>query len=200
MTRDKILPDADPRVFRAFFALVTRGRVRDVRGLEWTALNLRAAVKRYGPPGQLEQQLDDVQRAANVARDLPMDEKDRKRILASIMELGEYIRRLLEDIKEVGNALEQLGYRFNRKTGEISSRRPGKGRNLEREMVWAIYAENFRDEYLGATLNRRRAIRREIGKRLSSYIEGRELIPDAKVTALIYDTIREGEARKRPLK
>jgi len=42
--------------------------------------------------------------------------------------------------------------------------------------------------------------RREIGKRLSSYIEGRELIPDAKVTALIYDTIREGEARKRPLK
>lgn len=74
----------------------------------------------YGTSGKLERELGEIQRAANIARELPMNEDDRKRFIAVIEELEGYIGRLAAQMKKVEAVLEKEGCRINHKNGRVS--------------------------------------------------------------------------------
>jgi hypothetical protein len=132
-----------------------------------------------------------------------MDEEDRKRIAATLNELGGLILRYIADTERIEHKVSALGCRVNPETGKVSFNRKGKqrgkGKDVVRDRIWAIYAENYREEYQGATTRRKLGIRKEIGERpeLADYIDEHGLIPDADAGALIYDTIKKGENRPK---
>jgi len=198
MAKDKVSTTDHPRRMHALLALALSGVgwEGDPDNLLWECI---ATLGVYGTSEKLKEQFVTVQKAAIINRDLAMDDEDRKRFAATLNELGGYILRLIGGMENIKNTVENLGCRVNDKTGKLTLKRNGKGPDVVRKRVLAIYTENYRKEYQGATTRRQYAIRKEIGERpeLTSYIDESELTPDAKAGTLIYDTIRKGENRSK---
>jgi hypothetical protein len=197
MAKDKVSFTGHPRRQHALLALA-------LSGVEWKGSPDKllweciAALGVYGPSARLKRRFDTVRAAALINRDLPMDGEDREKIAASLNELGGYILRLIGGMENIEKKISNLGCRVNPETGKVTFKRGGKGKDVVRDRIWEIYTENYRKEYQAAT-RRQCAIRKEIGDRpeLANHIDERELIPDAKAGALIYDTIRRGEFRSK---
>jgi len=195
MAKDKVSFTDHPRKQHALLAMSLAGVEwrGDPEKMLWECI---AALTVYGTYDKLVEKGEAVRAAAIVNRDLPMDEEDRKRIAETLNELGGYILRLAVGAGKIEEKLKSLGCRVN-PDGRVTTRQNSKGRDKVRERIWKIYTEGYREEYKKASTRRKFSIRAEIGKRpeLSTYVDERELKPDAKASALIYDTIRRGEAR-----
>ncbi len=200
MAKDKVSFTDHPRRQHAFLAMMLAGLEwkGDPENLLWECI---PALTVYGTYDQLVAKGEIIRAAAIVNRDLPMDEEDRKRFAATLNELGGYILRLAVGAGQIEKKVSALGCRVSPKTGKVSFNRKGKqkgkGKDIVRKRIWEIYTENYREEYQAATTRRQLTIREAIGKHLSSHIDERELISDAKAGALIYDTIRKGEDRSK---
>jgi len=135
-------------------------------------------LKVYGSSEELMRKLEAVQQAANVSRDLPMDDGKRARIASCFNELAEHIGWLAKVARDAETLLSDKGWKFDPVKGKVPGRgkfrrkvKGQRGSDFLGEVAWAIFVAKYWDK--GNTP----PVRRKISQELSPYFERSKLSP-----------------------